>query len=108
MDEYVTLQPIYHSSEQQYYGAGEAVNLDHLTQAQIKVLVHKGVVAPTGDLTQIPGVGAERAQALIQAGINSLHALVEADALALEEQTGLTIKQIRGWQEKAQQLLVTE
>jgi predicted flap endonuclease-1-like 5' DNA nuclease len=107
MDEYITLQPVYHSAEKQYYGAGAIVNLDHLTQGQIKTLVHRGVVAPTGDLTQIPGVGAERAQLLIQAGVNSLHVLIEADALTLEEKTGLTIRQIRGWQEKAQQL-VTE
>lgn len=104
MEQYITLQAIYHSGEGRPYEAGEMVNLDHLPQATIKALVQRGVVAPAGDLVQ--AVSPQQARLLILEGIGSLQALIEANAVNLEERTAMfRVKQIREWQAKAQRII---
>lgn len=103
-NQYITLVPIYHTGEERNYGPGELVSMEHLPAATVRTLVLQGVLAEAGDLTQVAGIGAERARALILAGVRSLQDLIEADPAELEERTGITAKQLRAWQEKSRQI----
>ncbi len=60
--------------------------------------------APHDDLTAVKGIGPVYAERLVEAGITSFAALVNADAVAVSEAAGVSESTAKSWMEQAADL----
>lgn len=60
---------------------------------------------PVGSLMEVNGIGQKTAVKLVNGGITSKRALVEADAVDVSEIASVTVAKIQGWQAEAARLL---
>lgn len=116
--EYLTLVEVFHSVKRQNYGAGSHINLDHLDERTIKMLVGRKVVRhdPERDglkqsdrspLQDVKGISAAKAHVLKQLGITTVKEFLDMEegmVAQVAESLQLTPDNIAGLQDKARKI----